>query len=258
VTSQGAGNETWEVWRLPETIDALRDQLLIMWLGEEAGAALSRRIIAEGLSETIASGYDLALVRDLAGADPEHTALPSDRVALYRAMLTRVQDTQGRTLRLEGLKHLAWTMVTQRRREITPDDEKLLSAGVLSALDREGIRIVRRIGKVYEFRHDQMRAFLAALWLSEEMPNIDAAQKAAVDGGAFSINERDQEELWRFLASLTSSEDKLKELWTFAGDDPKTRGMLIDAVQAEADKLDITLVRRVRRRRTRKAADADA
>jgi hypothetical protein len=258
VTSQGAGNETWEVWRLPETIDALRDQLLIMWLGEEAGAALSRRIIAESLSETIASGYDLALVRDLAGADPEHTALPRDRVALYRAMLARVQDSQGRTLRLEGLKHLAWTMVTQRRREIMPDDEKLLSADVLSALDREGLRIVRRIGKVYEFRHDQMRAFLAALWLSEEMPNIDAAQKTAVDGGAFSINERDQEELWRFLASLTSSEDKLKELWTFASDDPRMRGVLIDAVQAEADKLDITLVRRVRRRPTRKAADAAA
>jgi len=65
----------------------------------------------EGLSETIASGYDLALVRDLAGADPEHAALPSDRVALYRAMLARVQDTQGRMLRLDGLKRLAWTMV---------------------------------------------------------------------------------------------------------------------------------------------------
>jgi len=32
VTSQGGGNETWESWRLPETIDALRDQLLEMWL----------------------------------------------------------------------------------------------------------------------------------------------------------------------------------------------------------------------------------
>ena len=109
---------------------------------------MSHRIVAEGLSETIASGYDLALVRDLAGADPEGSALPPDRVALYRAMLAHVQDTQGRVLRLEGLKQLAWTMVTQRRREITPDDETLLGADVLLALDREGVRIVRRIGKI--------------------------------------------------------------------------------------------------------------
>jgi hypothetical protein len=249
ITSQGAGNEAWEIWSLPETIDALRDQLLTMWLGQEAGAGLSHRIVAEGLSETIASGYDLALVRDLAGADPAHVALPADRVALYRAMLARVRDTQGRTLRLDGLKQLAWSMITQRRREITADDEKMLGADVLPALDREGVRILRRIGKVHEFRHDQMRAFLAALWLAEEMPNIAAVQKAAVDGGAFAINERDQEELWRFLASLTVSEDRLKELWVSASDDAKARGTLVEAIQAEAEKRGITLVRRARRRR---------
>ena len=210
VTSQSAGNETWEVWRLPETIDALRDQLLTMWLGQETGAVLSRRIVAEGLLETIASGYDLELVCDLVGDNPEQAAVPADRVELYRAMFARAQNTQGQTLRLEGLKELAWTMVTQRRRQIMSDDERVLGADVLSALDREGVRIVRRIGKVYEFRHDQMRAFLAALWLVDEMPTITKAQKAAVDGGAFQLSWRDQEELWRFLAELMSGDDDLR------------------------------------------------
>jgi len=256
VTSQGGGNETWEVWHLPETIDALRDQLLIMWLGEEAGAALSRRIVAEGLSEAIESGYDLALVRDLVGANPEQTALPANRIALYRAMLERAQKIQGQTLRFEGLKQIAWTMVTQRRREITPDDERVLGAGVLSALRRDGVRIVRRIGNVHEFRHDQMRAFLAALCLVDEMPNAAAAQKEAVDRGAFQISHRDQEELWRFMVELVSSEDGLKAYWAFASEEPEARGVLIAAVQTEADKRDITLVRRARHRPARKTAAA--
>jgi hypothetical protein len=147
-------------------------------------------------------------------------------------------------------------MVTQRRREITSDDEQVLGAGVLSALDREGVRIVRRVGNVHEFRHDQMRAFLAALWLAEEMPTIAEAQKVAVDGGAFQINRRDQEELWRFLAELVSSEDELKAHWTFASEDPNARAELLAAIHTEADKRDITLVRRARRRSVRKAAGA--
>jgi hypothetical protein len=264
VTSQSTGDETWEVWRLPETVEAMRDQLLIEWLGKEAAAILSRRIVDEGLSEVIASGYDLALIRDLAGVDPEGTKLPGDRIVLYRTMLARVQDTQGRMLRLERLEQIAWTMVMQRRREITSEDEKLLGETVLAALDCEGVRIVSRIGNVREFRHDQMRAFLAALWLAEEMP-IAAAQRAAVDGGAFSINPRDEEELWRFFALLISSEDKLKEHWVssedklqqhwaFACEEPKERGTLMAAIQAEADKRDIILVRHAQRRYARSAA----
>jgi hypothetical protein len=151
-------------------------------------------------------------------------------------MLARAQNTQGQTLRLEGLKQLAWTMVTQRHRQITPDDEKLLGADVLSALDREGVRIVRRIGKVYEFRHDQMRAFLAALWLVDEMPTITAAQKTAVDGRAFQVSRRDQEELWRFLAELMSGDDDLKAWWAFASEEPEGCGVLIAAIQAAAKK----------------------
>ena len=115
-------------------------------------------------------------------------------------------------------------MVTQRRRQIMSDDERVLGADVLSALDREGVRIVRRIGKVYEFRHNQMRAFLAALWLVDEMPTITKAQKAAVDGGAFQLSWRDQEELWRFLAELMSGDDDLRAWWTFASEEPEGEG----------------------------------
>jgi hypothetical protein len=248
ITSQAtprslASDERWEVWELPEDISGLRDGLLALWLGAEKGAILSRRIAAEGLSRTVVSGYDLRLLADLAAVDPEHATLPGDRVALYRAMLARASGPDGQPLALEGLKQLAWTMMIQRRPRIVPDDEKALGVGTLSALEREGLRIVRSMGAQHEFRHDQMRAFLAALWLVEEAPTLPALQKRATEGGAFDLNRRYQEELWGFVAPLLTSNSDLEALWLFANDDPIERAILLAALQAEADKRGVTLVR---------------
>jgi hypothetical protein len=151
VTSQAACDENWEAWNLPEDIGALRERLLVRWLGDVKGAQLSRRIVAEGLSDSIISGYDLRLVADLAAADPEHAPLPGDRIGLYRAMLARAKGVDGQSLRLEGLKQVAWTMVTQRRREILPVDETVLGPGTLIALLKEGLRIVRVVGVGHSF-----------------------------------------------------------------------------------------------------------
>jgi hypothetical protein len=248
VTSQAMpgsfGNDIrWEVWGLPADIGELRDGLLALWLGHEKGAILTHRIEAEGLSATIISGYDLRLLADLAAADPEHAPLPADRVALYRAMLARASGPDGQPLCLEGLEQLAWTMVMQRRRRIVADDEKVLGVSTLKVLEREGLRIVRSIGVEHEFRHDQMRAFLAALWLVEETPTLSSLQKTASDAGVFGLNRRDQEELWRFVAPLLTSTADLEALWHFANEDPVERAILLAALQAEADKRDVTLVR---------------
>jgi len=51
------------------------------------------------------------------------------------------------------------------------------------------------MGEEHEFRHDQMRAFLAGLWLVRQQPNLPALQKTAIDAGAFGLNQRDQGEL---------------------------------------------------------------
>jgi|GEM_PF-852072 len=248
ITSQAiprslAGDERWEVWELPEDISGLRDGLLALWLGVEESAILSRRITAEGLSRTVVSGYDLRLLADLAAVDPERAALPGDRVALYRAMLARANGPDGQPLRLEALEQLAWTMMMQRRRRIVLDDGKALGVGTLNALEREGLRIVRSVGAEHEFRHDLMRAFLAALWLVEETPTLPALQKTATDAGAFALNRRDQEELWGFVAPLLTSAADLEALWRFANNDPIERGTLEHALQAEADKRGVTLVR---------------
>jgi hypothetical protein len=88
-----------------------------------------------------------------------------------------------------------------------------------------------------------MRAFLAALWLVEETPNLLAVQKTATDAEAFCLNRRDQEELWGFVAPLLTSNAELDALWRFASQDPIERAILLAALQAEADKRGVTFVR---------------
>ena len=234
----------WEVWQLPETIEALRSELLNLWLNDDPGTRLANRIAAEGISETIASGYDFRLLADLAAESPERAELPADRVGLYRAILARAIGQDGHSLDVSNLKQLAWTMVTQRRRRIVADDQKMLGAGVLALLAAEGVRIVRPIGLEYEFRHDQMRAFLAALWLVDEMPTLPALQTAAEFAGAFGLNRRDQEELWNFIAPLLVTND-IQALWEFATKKAEERSMLLTALQAQADRRGLTLVRGV-------------
>ncbi|MGB8841443.1 MAG: two-component regulator propeller domain-containing protein, partial [Aliidongia sp.] len=233
----------WEVWELPPTIDASREQLLRLWLGDDGGAILSRRIAAAGIAGMLVSGYDLRLLADLAASDPERAALPPDRIALYKAILGRALAADGERLALDGLEQLAWSMLVERRRRITGDDARLLGPGTLARLAAEGVRIVRPIGAEHEFRHDQMRTFLAGSWLVEETPNLPSLQKAAIEAGAFELNRRDQEDLWGFVAPLLAFDAALRELWNFAGEEPGDRAFLLAALQAEADARAVTLTR---------------
>ncbi len=248
VTSQAlpqgmAGDTKWCVWQLPCNIGELRAGLLELWLGHEKATVLTHRIETEGLSATTLSGYDLRLLADLAVLDSGSGNLPGNRKALYRMMLARAEGPDGRALPLEGLKQLAWTMVTQRRRRITQNDAHLLSAASLRALAREGLRIVWPIGADYEFRHDQMRAFLAALWLVEETPTIPVLERTVTEAKAFDLNSRDQEELWGFVAPLLNSSSDLEAMWNFSNGNPMERAILLAALQYEADERDLTLVR---------------
>jgi hypothetical protein len=114
---------------------------------------------------------------------------------------------------------------------------------VLKELAKDRIPIIRQVGPSYEFRHDQMRAFLAALWLVDEAPTLSTLEKALVDAAVFALNRRDQEELWRFLVALLKTDEEFDSLWLFAHSEPVDRALLVSAIQAEADKRNITLVR---------------
>jgi hypothetical protein len=87
-----------------------------------------------------------------------------------------------------------------------------------------------------------MRAFLAAAWLVEETPNIEALQAAANKADTFTLNRRDQEELWTFVAALLTDKD-LVALWVFAGGQPQQRSILLESLQIEGEKRDSKLNR---------------
>ena len=241
-TSQNTANDPWEVWRLPDTIVGLQEGLLRLWLKEPGASVLAGRIVAEGLGDEIVSGYDLRLIADLARHDPANSTLPTDRIGLYRAILGRARGRDGNALSLDGLTRAAWTMMTKGRRELSAEDQVALGAGVLDALMQEDIRILRRSGPSYEFRHDQMRAFLAASWLVDGIGTLAARQRTMTDNHIFDISRRDQEELWRFFARLINDDD-LTALWQFANDALEERVHLTSALQSDAARRSLTLVR---------------
>ena len=243
VTSQARGGTEWETWQLPADIRGLASGLLGLWLGPTAGEALVHRLADQGLIDSIVSGYDLRLLADLAAKDPEHADLPTNRVALYRAMLAHAANFANEPLHLEGLKRLAWSMLVERhRREILPEDGTVLGTGTLQALAKDGVRIVRQRGAAYEFRHDQMRAFLAALWLTEETPSQVALQDAILSANVFALSRLDQEGLWGFVVLLLDKQ-VLVSLWQFASSDPAGRSLLLASLQREADRRGLQLVR---------------
>lgn len=86
VTSQ-MGPKRFSTWRLPPDIRSFIDDLLSVYLGAEAGAAVSRRIEQSGLRASIRSGYDVRLIVDMSRRDPGHAPLPANRIELYEAVL---------------------------------------------------------------------------------------------------------------------------------------------------------------------------
>jgi len=250
VTSQGRGPEPFQVWRLPNTIAGHAENLIELWLGTVRGPALVARVRRDGLMPHLLAGYDVRLVADLAGTDPEHAPLPDDRIGLYRAVLVQAQAEDGSALILEPLKELAWAMLTEKRRELCEADVTRLGQAAVTALTRKEAPILRRVGDNFEFLHDQMRSFLAALWLVEEAPSIAGICKRLDGSAVWRSSRRDQEEVWRFVADLLPPQD-LASLWQYAAADPAERAFLQAALQAraEATGIDLRLARPERKGR---------
>lgn len=243
-TSQLGVTEGWEVWRLPTDISAQRSGLLRLpdWLGEEKGALLDQRLTTIP-AQVITSGYDLRLVADLARDNPLQTKLPDGRVALYRAVLDKAVMPDGERIDLAPLRKLALALIVSGRREMSESEVAELGTGVADALTHErSMRITRRAGKNWEFRHDQMRAYLAAAALVEDSLTRQQLIDQTAEGRMFRLRRDDQEALWGFVAALLPDED-VEALWVFAQEDPEDRGLLQSALQREADKRALHLAR---------------
>lgn len=225
VTSQETGSARFANWRLPADMrDFTRDLLAVLLDDAKAADIVDGRMDASGLKSAIRSGYDLRLISDLSRDDPEGAPLPADRNGLYEQVLQRAWPPSTDDERLEQQRQTtaaAWRMVSERKPN---EDKRRMKAGVdlpVELLDRladapavhgRPVRLVRRVGSAYEFVHDQMHAYLAAQWFTQEGLTVGELHAMVSASTIWSHAVTERRTLWGFVAALLDDE-RLLALW---------------------------------------------
>ncbi len=213
VTSQtvpDAEDGIFDVWKLPPDIQAAIDPLLKLYLDEERGTAAFNALKSSAIKEDIHSGYDVRLLADLIDGGVTPTALPHSRLALYESMLSSVSSVDGTPYRAEALCEISWKMWAEGRRDLTPGQN--ISEPLFNPLIEKRVKIVQTLdGEHYEFRHDQMRGYLAARWAAvHEVSPINLFKKAQPD--IWRIQRGDQQVVWEFFAEMIEPAEGAKIL----------------------------------------------
>lgn len=241
VTSQSEMSQPFDLLRLPSSIVDHVKGLLELKMGTRNGGALYTRLSESGLLGELSSGYDVQLVADLARTDTDGTALPVSRIGLYRAVLADVRMADGSKANLEMLLSIAWEMICGQTRRTTKENLQRLGQPTFDAIVAARAPIIQVYGQAVEFRHDLMRAFLAAEWLVSNSPSSAALTSRISESEIWQSPKRDQDELWTFLRDIAPAQ-WIEPLWHFAIAEPN-RGYLQRALQERADALGLNLSR---------------
>jgi hypothetical protein len=235
VTSQTLPNDkVFETFRLPPDIGEYVELLLWRELGEKTGVSIVADLKATGLFYELRSGYDVMLITDLIHAGVSGSDLPVSRLDLYGAMLSRLRMPDDKELfPVHEITELGWRVWLSGERELKRGvhvREKLVGP-----LTSEPGRILNPAGGgLFEFRHDQMRAFLAARWLRDQFVTIEGViqfLKGKKEIG--EIKREDQEVVWGFLAHMLRSLGDIETLFNYVMNEP-TMGWLQNALIREA------------------------
>jgi hypothetical protein len=247
VTSQEPGGQRFTTWRLPADIRAFTEGLLQEYLGEDAAATVMKRISASGLKDAIRSGYDVRLIIDLVRSDPHNAPLPADRLELYAAVIAAGWPEGTEEARREQLSRTAaaaWRMTSERKpnedmRRLKPGID--LAADLLQALsdapekDGKPVRLIRRVtGGEFEFVHDQMHAYLAALWFAQDGLSVAELEDMLKTSTIWIQAPETRRTLWGFAAALLDDE-RLTALWARV-EDKEDWDALRRALKAEAER----------------------
>lgn len=225
----------FEILRLPGEIATHARLLLQLYLGEELGGKVAASIASSGLLAEVKSGYDIALVVSHIESGKPLDQLPANRAQLYRSIIDNVSTGDGAVYRVQDLEALAWDMMLKSQRRFNAG---ALGSDLLDPLLAEGRRVLRQVGdREYEFRHDQMRAYLAARFLVESPASIEIMQRLLEGSPIWDRHRAEQEELWTFLAAEIASAADAQHLWRFAVKDVR-RVVLQHALQETAEEND--------------------
>jgi hypothetical protein len=240
ITSQEPSELPFEVWHLPRTIAEHISGLLTLYLGQQRGEGLAKRLRETGLAQHLRSGYDVRLVIELAEADADDDKLPNDRLGLYRAAVAAAWPEGDN--RLELLQAAAWKLISERgpnedkrRLKADLDAPKDLLEQLEAVRERSGrsIRLIRGAPPGYEFVHDQMNAYLAARWFCDR-PTVPVMCDLLSATKTWQEGLEAQRTLWDFAAAMLDP-PRLETLWIFAGDDER-RAVLGRALTERAER----------------------
>jgi hypothetical protein len=204
-------------WHLPRTIKDEIEPLLCLFLGQELGERTFNGIRATPLFAAIQSGYDVRLIASLIESQT-YIALPTDRLGLYRLILSTIRLPDGTQFPEENLCKAAWAMWSDGERKL--EVGKHIGEDLLGPLVQEGQKVLRTLGgQRFEFRHDLMRAYLAARWAAYHDANPEGLldQKKAI----WRLSYKEQDEVWNFFADMIVA-TKLPiaiKLWKWATED---------------------------------------
>lgn len=224
--------KAFEVLRLPATIREVIRPLLSLFLGKVRGDEIFGRVAGSSLFDSIQSGYDVRLLADLVTGGPDTGRLPDDRHGLYDAILAAVRMPDGSPYPLEQLCGAAWRMWRDDQRKLKADGT-YLRTDLLEPLRDEGNRVLRTFdGETFEFRHDQMRGYLAAQWAV--VHEVAPVRLFEADAEIWRRARCEQEMVWGFAAGLVDPEQGA-ELWRWATRDPE-RVVLQHALQERGER----------------------
>ncbi len=221
VTSQvSTDSDYFTNWHLPRTITSEIRPLLCEFLGQQTGEQIFVRIKSTPLLNAIQSGYDVRLIADLVETHGPDVALPGDRLGLYRLILASIPMQEGSQFPEDQLCKAAWDIWRDGERKL--EVGKQLDKDLLSPLIKEGQKVLRTLdGQHYEFRHDQMRAYLAARWAARyEVYPISLFEQ---DKEIWRLPLGEQDEVWSFFADMLTAK-KLQDavdLWKWSTAHPE-------------------------------------
>ncbi len=246
LTSQsGLGSESIVELQLPAIDPKLCGKLLRTFLGDRLGQQVAAQ--AKDLLPQLDSGYDVRILADLADAG---APVPLDRIGLYERYLGQIPAAT-----LKTLTRSAWECWRAgQKRQFAANDmqnaaqlaalENLMPFGTVESKPHAGqpavsspsdrrLAIVVRHGTTYEFRHDQLLAFLAARYLAQELPPAAAKAQLSLDT-VWQATTDNQRSLYSFLAALLPSRDLVLSFTEFTIRDLEHYEILLQALQAAA------------------------
>jgi hypothetical protein len=129
-------------------------------------------------------------------------ALPIDRLGLYQQILATIQMPNDSQFPEDDLCKAAWAMWRDGERNLEPG--RHLNKPLLSPLTREDQKVLRVLaGQRFEFRHDQMRAYLAARWAAwYEAQPIGLFEK---ESAIWRLSIKEQDEVWSFFSDMLTN-----------------------------------------------------